>query len=171
MERRRTTVSVCKVPSFLRDANLAAYMLNFGDIVSATHDRIRGEWRFDIMLDTKTFYSVTNWLDVEGRMLPVIISGRKPACCHCGEIGHLSAVYPGKKALKKRDQNPSTLPPVLTNNEKEASVVSPTPAWIKTPTPPLSSTVSTEVSGAEWLIVGKGGRKIQPADPHSRKSS
>ena len=36
MGQRRTTVSVYEVPSFLRDANLVAYMLNFGDIVSAT---------------------------------------------------------------------------------------------------------------------------------------
>ncbi len=46
------------------------------------------------MLDAKTFFSVPNWLDVEGRRLPVIVSGRKPACWHCGEIGHLSAVCP-----------------------------------------------------------------------------
>ena len=102
------TVSVYKVPSFLRDANLAAFMLNFGDIVSATHDRIRAEWRFDIMLDAKTFYSIPNWLDVEGRRLPVIVSGHKPACWHCSGIGHLSAVCPGKKAPKKPDQNPGT---------------------------------------------------------------
>ena len=56
MGRRRTTVSIYEVPSYLRDANLAAYMLQFGDIVSATHDGMRGEWRFDIMLDMKTFY-------------------------------------------------------------------------------------------------------------------
>ena len=79
MGRRRTTVSIYEVPSFLRDANLAAYMLQFGDIVSATHDGMRGKWRFDIMLDAKTFYSVPKWLEVEGRRLPVIVSGRKPA--------------------------------------------------------------------------------------------
>ena len=67
---RQTTVSVYDAPSFL-----AAYMLNFGDIVTATHDRMRGEWRFDIMLDAKTFYSIPNWLDVEERRLPVIVSG------------------------------------------------------------------------------------------------
>ena len=43
MGRWRTTVSVYEVPSFLRDANLAAFMLNFGDIVSATHDGMCGE--------------------------------------------------------------------------------------------------------------------------------
>ena len=139
MGRRRTTVSIYEVPSFLRDANLAAYMLQFGDIVSATHDGMRGEWRFDIMLDMKTFYSVPNWLEVEGRRLPVIVSGRKPACWHCGEIGHLSAVCPGKKAPKKPDHKHDTLSPVVkSNTEKEAPVVSPTPAGKKKPTPPSS---------------------------------
>ena len=132
MGRRRTTVSIYEVPSYLRDANLAAYMLQFGNIVSVTHDGMRGEWRFDIMLDMKTFYSVPNWLEVEGRWLPVIVSGRKPACWHCGEIGHLSAVCPGKKAPKKPDHKPGTLSPVVTTNtEKEAPVVSPTPAGKK----------------------------------------
>ena len=118
MGRRRTTVSIYEVPSFLRDTNLAAYMLQFGDIVSATHDGMRGEWRFDIMLDVNTFYSVPNWLEVEGRRLPVIVSGMKPACWHCGEIGHLSAVCPGKMAPKKPDQKLGTLPPVVSNTEK-----------------------------------------------------
>ena len=172
MGRRRTTVSIYEVPSYLRDANLAAYMLQFGDIVSATHDGMRGEWRFDIMLDMKTFYSVPNWLEVEGRRLPVIVSGRKPACWHCGEIGHLSAVCPGKKAPKKPDHNHDTLSPVVKiNTEKEAPVVSPTPAGKKNPTPPSSPTVNSEEAKAEWLTVGKGGRKLQPEDPRSQKSA
>ena len=172
MGRRRTTVSIYEVPSYLRDANLAAYMLQFGDIVSATHDGMRGEWRFDIMLDMKTFYSVPNWLEVEGRRLPVIVSGRKPACWHCGEIGHLSAVCPGKKAPKKPDHKPGTLSPVVKSNpEKEAPVVSPTPAGKKNPTPPSSPTVNSDEAKAEWLTVGKGGRKLQPEDPRSQKSS
>ena len=172
MGRRRTTVSIYEVPSYLRDANLAAYMLQFGDIVSATHDGMRGEWRFDIMLDMKTFYSVPNWLEVEGHRLPVIVSGRKPACWHCGKIGHLSAVCPGKKAPKKPDPKPGTLSPVVkSNTEKEAPVVSPTPAGKKNPTPPSSPTVNSEEAKAEWLTVGKGGRKLQPEDPRSQKSS
>ena len=171
MGQQRTTVSVYEVPSFLRDANLAAYMLKFGDIVSVTHDGMHGEWRFNIMLDVKTFYSIPNWLDVEGCRLQVVVSGRKEACWHSGEIGHLSAVCSGKKAPTKPDQNPHTLPPVLTNNEKVALVVLPTLAGIKTPTPSMSSTFTTEESGAKWLTVGKSGRKIQPAGLHSRKSS
>ena len=172
MGRQRTTVSIYEVPSFLRDANLAAYMLQFGDIVSATHDGMCGEWRFDIMLDMKTFYSVPNWLEVEGRRLPVIVSGRKPACWHCGEIGHLSAVCPGKKASKKPNHKHDTLSPVVKiNTEKEAPVVSPTPAGKKNPTPPSSPTVNSEEAKAEWLTVGKGGRKLQPEDPRSQKSA
>ena len=124
------------------------------------------------MLDMKTFYSVPNWLEVEGRRLPVIVSGRKPACWHCGEIGHLSAVCPGKKAPKKPDHKQDTLSPVVKiNTEKEAPVVSPTPAGKKNPTPPSSPTVNSEEAKAEWLTVGKGGRKLQPEDPRSQKSA
>ena len=49
----------------------------------------------DVILDCKT-YSVLDWLDVEGRRIPVIVFGRKPACWHCGEIGHLSSL-PGEE--------------------------------------------------------------------------
>ena len=170
MGRRRTTVSIYKVPSFLRDANLAAYMLQFGDIVSATHDGMRGEWRFDIMLDVKTFYSIPNWLEVEGHRLPVIVSGRKPACWHCGEIGHLSAVCPGKKAPKKPDHKSGTLLPVVTTNtEKEAPVVSPTPAGKKTPLPlrPLRSIPKRRgPSGWLWEKVG-GSSNLRILTPKS----
>ena len=128
------------------------------------------------MLDCKTFYSIPNWLDLEECRLPVIVSGRKPACWHCGEIGHLSAFCPGKKAPKKPDVNPGTLPLVMTSDEKEAPVVSPTvrasdseTAGKQTPTSPLSSAATK--SRAEWLTVGKGGRKIQPASPLPRKLS
>ena len=127
-------------------------MLNFGDIVSVSHDGMRGEWRLDLMLDCKTFYSIPNWLDLEGRRLPVIVSGPKPACWYCSEMGNLSAVCPGKKAPKKPDQNLGTLPPVNVNNEKEAHEVkasAPDTAGDKPPTPPLSSAATTEESKAE----------------------
>ena len=170
--RRRTAVSIYEVPGCLRDANLAAYMLQFGDVVSATHDGMRGEWRFDIVLDMKTFYSVPNWLEVEGRRLPVIVSGGKPACWHCGGIGHLSAVCPGKRAPRGPNHKPDTLSPVVkSNTERGAPVVSPTPAGKRDPTPPSSPTVNSEEARAEWLTVGKGGRKLQPEDPRSQRSS
>ena len=83
-----------------------------------------------------------------------------------------------KKALKKPDQNPGTLPPVIANDEKEAVVVSPTvraseseTAGKQSSTSPLSSTATIKESRVEWLTVGKGGRKNQPAGPQSRKSS
>ena len=129
------------------------------------------------MSDVKIFF-IPNWLDVEGHRRPVIVSGRKPACWHCSKIGHLSAVCPKKKAPKKPDQNPSTLLPVLANGEKEATIVSPTVRAVESetaekqpPTSPLFSMATTEDSRAEWLTVGKGGRKIKPASPHSRKLS
>ena len=62
----QTMVSIYEDPSFLRDTNLATYMLKFDDIVSASHDKMRGEWRLNLMLDCKTFYSIPNWLDWKG---------------------------------------------------------------------------------------------------------
>ena len=38
--RRRITVAIFEVPSYLLDENLAAYLLQFGEIVSGTHDNI-----------------------------------------------------------------------------------------------------------------------------------
>ena len=110
------------------------------------------------MLDCKTFYSIPNWLDLERLRLPIIVSGRKPACWHYGEIDHLSAVCSGKKAPEKHDHDPCTFLPVKANYEKEAHVVSPTvralapeTAGNKNPNSPLSRTGITEDSKAEFL--------------------
>ena len=126
MGQLRTTVLVYEVPSFLRDVNLATFMLKFGDIISTSHDGMCREWRFDIMVDIKIFYSIPNWLDLEGHRQLVIVSDHKPPCWYCSEIGHLSAVFLGKMALKKPDPAHDTLPPAMVIGKKEASVVSPT---------------------------------------------
>ena len=106
------------------------------------------------MLDIMTFYSIPNWLDVEGHRLPVIVSGCKPAYWRCGEIGHLSAVCPGKKAPKKPNLNPGTLSSVIANDEKEALIVSLTVrasesemAGKQSSTSPLSSLATPKSQG------------------------
>ena len=76
-------------------------MFQYGEIMSATHDSMQWEWRFDPMLDVKTFYSFPNWLDFEGRRL-LIVTDRKPACWYCKETGHLSEICLGKKGLLKK---------------------------------------------------------------------
>ena len=78
--RRRTTVTVFDVPGYFFDENIAAYMMQYGEIIDVSHDSMRGEWRFDLMIDHKTFHSIPNWLDLDGRKLPIIVNGRKPAC-------------------------------------------------------------------------------------------
>ena len=83
-------MTVYEVPSYLHDENLVACMFPFRDISS--HDRMQKAWRFDIMLDNKTF-SISNWLDLKQRRLSVIAI-RKPIYWDCGEIGYLSASYP-----------------------------------------------------------------------------
>ena len=175
--RRRTTVTLYDVPWFLRDENMAAYMLQYGSIVGASHDVTRGEWRFDVMMDSETFYSVPNFLDLGGRKITIIVAGRKPSCWLCSQVGHLSANCPGKKAPEKASDHTQNAPPPSTanNNKKEASIVSPTVGTKvsvsvgekKKSAPPPSETSTLEKSKREWLTVGKGGRKIQTAEPQS----
>ena len=150
---RRTTVGIFDAPSNLLDGNLAANLLSSGDIVSTTHDSMRREWKFDLMIDVKTFYSLPNWL-------PVIVTGRKPACWHCGETSHLSVICPGKKTpLKAPDRS---LPPAV------KTPISVPVGFKPVPPPPLRW---LQKSKEKWLTIVKTGRKVQPADTQSPKVS
>lgn len=51
-------------------------------------DRLTGRWSFEIMLDQKTFLSITKYLDVAGLNLTSIAIGRRPTCT-CREAGQL----------------------------------------------------------------------------------
>ena len=99
--RWRTTVALYKVPNCLIYENLAAYMLQFGYRLSFSHESMHGEWRFDMMIDNKIFFT-PNWLDFAGCRLPIIVTRRKPACWHCGEIGHLSENCQRRRHLRNR---------------------------------------------------------------------
>ena len=71
-------------------------------------------------------YPILNWLDLEGRRLRVIVTGRKTAYWHCGEMGHLSAICPGKKVPQKTPDHIQNAPPPATAKSKtEAPIVSP----------------------------------------------
>jgi len=176
--RRKTTVTIYEVPSYLIDENLAGYFMKYGDLVAARHDGMRGEWSFDIMLSKTAFDSVPNFLDLEGRRLSVIVTGRKPACWNCFKTGHLSSNCPGKKApviatSKTRD----TLPLPKSPGRKEASEAEPAvrtttseKVGVEQQTPPSPKTSSLGTTGndeGEWLTAGKGGRKVQTAVPQS----
>ena len=76
-------MAVYEVPRYFIDENKTAFMLQLGDIESVSHDSMQREWKFDNMIDSKTFFSIPNWLGLEGRRLPVIATGRKSACWHC----------------------------------------------------------------------------------------
>ena len=82
-----------------------------------------GEWRFEIMLNTKTFF-IPNWLDCEGRKLPVNVIGGKPTCWYCVESSHHCANCMEKKAPEKALYHmKNSLPPTMTKGKKEAPVV------------------------------------------------
>ena len=163
--RRRTTVAVQEVPYYLLEDNIAAFLMEFGEIVNAELDSVHGVWSFELMLTTKAFYEVPNWLVFEGRRLPIIVTGRKPVCWRCGETGHLAAKCPGKKApVSAPSKNQSSLSPSLTKETMVAPVAPPAvvPATSETP-----SVKPTEESKGGWVMVGKGGRKGQPDAPQS----
>ena len=176
MGRRRTMVTLHEVPEYYGVKNLTAHMMDYGDVVAVHPDSYLGEWKFELMLDFKTFHSIPNWLDVNGERIPMIISGRKPACWRCSQVGHLSAACPGKKDPKKHPvTTQDSLPPNKATVRKEAPVVSPAVGTqnplgvgVQVEAPPPSeskSLTTTKKAEGEWLTVGKGGRKVQPAGP------
>ena len=92
-------MAVYEVPSYLIEENLATCILQFGDILPVSEKSMCGEWMSD-MINSKAFF-FAKWLDLEGRRLLVIVTGKKLACWHWGEIGYLSANCLGKKAPGK----------------------------------------------------------------------
>lgn len=54
-------------PSPVVGEDLAAYLVEFGQIRNASPDNLNGRWSFNIMLDRKAFVSVPNYVDVEVR--------------------------------------------------------------------------------------------------------
>ena len=183
--RRRTRVAVYEVPSYVSGEVVGAFLMKYGDIVAFSNDRLRGEWRFDLMTDSTNFNAIPNYLDIDGRKaVPIIVTGRRPVCWRCDEIGHLAA------ACQKKFPDPavitqSTLP--STSAEEKGSPVDPPATW----TPKIRSTTGAhlrpstlkpaspspqkvgkapEKSAEDWNVVGKGGRKVQIAGPRSSQA-
>ena len=95
--QQKTTIVVFEVPSYILNVNIAIYMLRLRDIIGASHDSMWEEWTFGIMINVKTFYSIPNWLDMEGHRLAVIVTRRKPDCGHFWKTSHQSTIFPEKK--------------------------------------------------------------------------
>ena len=117
--------AVWEVLSYLIVEFIATYMLQFWDIVFPSHNRIRGEWRFNIMIDSKIF-SISNWLDFlkKASCLSLWQEGIQPLGIE--ERLVTSANWPGKKASEKatdRMRNPHL--PTMEQGKKEVPVVSP----------------------------------------------
>ena len=75
--------------------------------------------------DSKIFYSIPNWLDLEGHTLPVIVTGKKPACWLCGEICLPTANCRRKKSPEKvPDHIHNPFSPPMANGKKGTPVYS-----------------------------------------------
>ena len=97
MGKRKTKVVVFEVPPFASGEQVGAFILRYGDLVGFSSDKIRGEWRYELMTTRQKAEAIPNTLDIGGRMkVPVIVMGRKPVCWVCGVAGHISATCQGK---------------------------------------------------------------------------
>lgn len=97
-EVKESPILVYEVPTQCLGEHLAAYLVKYGQILSATSDELAEIWCFDIMRDWKTFISVTKCLDLEGQAFPVIVTGHERNCKQSEESGHLSSSYSENKA-------------------------------------------------------------------------
>lgn len=77
-------------PSSKLGENLAAYLIQLGQILSATSGDMNRRQSLEIMLDRKASISVHNCLYVESHKMPVTVTGRKATCLKCGKTGHFS---------------------------------------------------------------------------------
>ena len=93
---RRTTVVVYEVSSYLIDDTISSLYASICRDNSMLYMTLYAvvEARDN---DIKIFCFIRNWLDLEGRRFPLIVTGRKPAWRLCGEIVHLSPNCPRKK--------------------------------------------------------------------------
>ena len=122
------------------------------------------------LCSVKTFYSLLNWLRLEERRLPVIVTVPKPTCWHCGETGHLSAICLEKALLKTPDR---LLLPATAKGKHivRTSVSVPVGGKPASPTPSEMALDNPEKLKEEWLTVGKDGRKVQLTGTQSQKVS
>lgn len=91
---RKTSVAVFEVLAHIKGEALAAYFMQFRQILYFSSDHKVGEWRFYVMLCRQSFDSIPIMLNIDGRMLPVIVTGRRPTCWKCGKPGHMAYVCP-----------------------------------------------------------------------------
>lgn len=83
---KKTSVVVFEVPAHMKGK---AYFMQFREILGYSSDHKVGEWRFDVMLCRRAFDTIPSMLDIDERMLPVIVTGRRPTCWKCGKTGHM----------------------------------------------------------------------------------
>ena len=93
-------VAEYEVPCYLIDENIVTYMLQFWDVMPASHDSMRGEWRYNIMIDQKTFYSIPDTFDLEDCLL-LWQEGNQPVGIMERLVMSLQTDR-GKKLLRKR---------------------------------------------------------------------
>lgn len=101
---------------------LGTYFMQFGQILSFSSDHNVGEWKFDIMLCRQAFDTIPRMLDIEGRMLPVIVLGRRPACWKCGQMYYMATLCRRWPAMDCQPASDKSTPEILNVPLKKTSV-------------------------------------------------
>lgn len=84
MKAGRTKVSVFEVSPHVLWDHVAAYLIQFEQVLSYSSFDQNERWRFVTMLDRNDFVSLCNCLDVEGHKMPNIMT----TYWKCGETSH-----------------------------------------------------------------------------------
>lgn len=77
---RKTRVAVYEVPAHMKCEALATYFKQFDKSSSVSSDVKLGKWSFDIMHCRWVFDDIPSMLDIGGRMLLIIVTGRRQTC-------------------------------------------------------------------------------------------
>ena len=125
MGQWRTTVSIYEVPNYLY-TRIQLPICNNSVTSSLLHMTVCAG--SDVILNCKSFNSITNWLDLEGCRVPVIVTGRKPVCWYCGGDWSTFRNLPGEEGPVEKYPTKVGISPHQSKakGKKVAPVVSPT---------------------------------------------
>lgn len=85
------------------------FIQHYGEIAEIIPDRKIREWRFNLMLNKKTFNAIPNWIIMNGRKLSVIVFRKETSLLALQGDRSLLRSCTGKKPTTSKDVLPQTL--------------------------------------------------------------
>ena len=138
---RRIGVTICNVPAFITEEMLAAFLCAFGrveeiNLLRSAAGTAYGDYVLWLCLTWESFQAIPEMIIRWERQMMVFVEGRRPHCCCCKQLGHISKFCPGK--------NPPNAAAATAATETAATTAS-------------TATINSETKGA-----GKETENIQP---------